>query len=179
MAPTVEKEMNGIANQTTTPAGNIIATYSDALHRADRRRGKVECHVCGVKFRKGSLASHLATQHGVYHSHLLAGADTCQPVGESRTFWARHLPAEGVWQCPVPDCPLGREGKGAASEQALRLHFSHRHPNGRVGVGGNLFPRCEQCGVQTRDAGSVRHEASTYLDTFQYFWWYGYSSLFV
>ena len=28
MAPTVEKEMNGIANQTTTPAGNIIATYA-------------------------------------------------------------------------------------------------------------------------------------------------------
>ena len=68
----------------------------DALHRTDRRRGKVEFHVCGVKFRKGSLAFHLATQHGVYHSHLLAGADTCQPVGESRTFWARHLPAKGV-----------------------------------------------------------------------------------
>ena len=60
----------------------------------------------------------------------------------------------------MPDCPLGREGKGAASEQALRLHFSHRHPNDRVGVGGNLFPRCNRCGVQTRDAGSARHEAT-------------------
>ena len=72
----------------------------------------MECPVFRVKFRKGSLASHLATQYGVYHSHLLTGADTCQPMGESRTFWARHLPAEGVWQCPVPDCPLGREGRG-------------------------------------------------------------------
>ena len=60
----------------------------------------------------------------------------------------------------MPDFPLGREGKGAASEQALRLHFSHRHPNDRVGVGGNLFPRCERRGVQTRDAGSARHEAT-------------------
>ena len=93
----------------------------DALHRADRKGGKVECHVCSVQFRKGSLASHLATQHGIYHAHLLAGADTCQPADESRTYWARHLPAEGVWQCPVPECPLGREGKGAANEQALRL----------------------------------------------------------
>ena len=28
MAPTVEKEMNGVANQTITPARNIIATYA-------------------------------------------------------------------------------------------------------------------------------------------------------
>ena len=58
----------------------------DALHRADRNGGKVECHVCWRRFWKGSLASHLASQHGMYHSHLLAGADTCQPVGKSRTW---------------------------------------------------------------------------------------------
>ena len=96
----------------------------------------------------------------MYHSHLLAGADTCQPVSEPKTFWARYLPAEGVWQCPVTGCPLGREGKGAASEQALHLHCSHRHPNDRVGVGGNLFPRCERCGVQTRNTVSTRQEAT-------------------
>ena len=84
----------------------------------------------------------------------------CQPVGKSRMWWARHLPVKGVWQCPVPDCPLGREGKGSASQQALRLHFSHCHPNDLVGVGGNFFPRCERCRVQTRDAGSARHEAT-------------------
>ena len=50
--------------------------YLDALQWADRKGGKVECHVCRRKFRKGNLASHLASQHGVYHSHLLAGTDT-------------------------------------------------------------------------------------------------------
>ena len=29
-----------------------------------------------------------------------------------------------------------------------------------VGVGGNLFPCCEQCGMQTRNAGFVRHEST-------------------
>ena len=53
----------------------------DALHRAARKGGTVSCHVCGLALRKGSLASHLATQHGVYHSHLLAGADRCRPAG--------------------------------------------------------------------------------------------------
>ena len=42
----------------------------------------------------------------------------------------------------------------------MRLLFSHRHPNDLVGVGGNLFPRCKQCGVQTHDAGSARQEAT-------------------
>ena len=79
-------------------------------------------------------------------------------MGEPRKLWARHLSAEEVWQCPMPDCSLGRNGKGAASQQALRLHFSHRHPNHLVDVGSNFFPRCEWCGVQTRDAGSARHE---------------------
>ena len=100
----------------------------------------MECHICRKKFRKFSLASHLTTQHGVFYSHLLEGADVCQPVGEPRKLWARPLPVEGVWQCPMSDCLLGWEGKGGTSQQALRLHFSHRHPNNLVGVGGNFFP---------------------------------------
>ena len=52
------------------------------------------------------------------------------------------------------------DNTGAATAQALRLHFAHRHPNDLVGVGGNLFPRCERCGVQTAAAGSARHEAT-------------------
>ena len=67
----------------------------DALYRANRKGGKMECHVCRGKFRKESLASHLDSHHGIYHFHLLVRADTCQPVGESRTWWARYLPAEG------------------------------------------------------------------------------------
>ena len=106
----------------------------------------MQCHLCREEFSKESLSSHLTSQHGIYHSHLLTGVDVCQPVGEPRTLCARHLPAEGVWQCPVPGCPLGREGKEAANQHALRLHFSHRHPINLVGVGGNLFPRCEWCG---------------------------------
>lgn len=58
------------------------------------------------------------------------------------------------------ECPLGREGKGARSQQALRLHFSHQHPRDLVVTDGNCFPRCERCGVQTRDAGSARHRAT-------------------
>ena len=81
-------------------------------------------------------------------------------MGKTRTLWACHLPAEGMCQCPVLDCPLGCEGKRAASQQALCLHFSHRHPNDLVGVGGNLFSRCERCGVQTRDADSACHEST-------------------
>ena len=45
------------------------------------------------------------------------------------------------------------------SQQALRLRFSHRHPNNLVGVGNNLIPRCERCRVQTTDAVSARHES--------------------
>ena len=67
----------------------------DTLHRESRKAGKVECHICRKKFGKQCLASHLATQHGVFHSHLLAGADVCQPVGKTRTLWACYLPAEG------------------------------------------------------------------------------------
>ena len=37
----------------------------DALHRAERKGGKVDCHVCRRKVRKGSLASHLASQRGI------------------------------------------------------------------------------------------------------------------
>ena len=29
-----------------------------------------------------------------------------------------------------------------------------------MGTSGNLFPRCDRCGVQTRGAGSARHEAT-------------------
>ena len=43
------------------------------------------------------LPGMLATQHGIYHSHLLAGAEMCQPVGEHKTLWVRHVPAKGVW----------------------------------------------------------------------------------
>ena len=62
----------------------------------------------------------------------------------------------------MSDCLLGREDKGAASQQVLRLHlhFSHCHPNNLVGVSGNFFLRCERCGVQTCDVGSARHEST-------------------
>ena len=76
---------------------DVYLSRLHALYWADRKGGKVKCHTCRRKFRKGSLASHLASQHGIYHSHLLAGADTCQPMGESRMRWARHLPVGGVW----------------------------------------------------------------------------------
>ena len=56
----------------------------DALHRSSKMTGKVECHICRKNFQKLSLASHFARQHGVFRSHLLAGADACQPVDESK-----------------------------------------------------------------------------------------------
>ena len=98
----------------------------DALYCywTSKKAGKAECHIYRKKFWKLSLTSYLTTQHEVFHSHLLARADVCQPVGEPRKLWARHLPAEEVWQCPVLDSPLGRGGKGEASQQALHLHFS-------------------------------------------------------
>ena len=76
-------------------------------------------------------------------------------------WWRRTCTSLLESQGRLPDCPLGRPGKGTASQQALRLHFSLHHPNGLVGMDGNLFPHCEQCGVQTRDAGYTRHESTT------------------
>ena len=42
------------------------------------------CDRICLNFRKLSLASHLTTQHGVFHSHLLAGVNVCQPPGEKK-----------------------------------------------------------------------------------------------
>ena len=58
----------------------------------------------------------------------------------------------------VPDCPLRREGKGCRSEANLWSHFAHRHPQGTVRIGGACPPKCRLCGLQTRAAGSLRHE---------------------
>ena len=44
----------------------------DALHRESRKRRRVECHVCRRELAHGSLAGHLARQHGIYHAHLMA-----------------------------------------------------------------------------------------------------------
>ena len=61
----------------------------------------------------------------------------------------------------MPGCPQGLPGKGLALAQAMRVHFSFRHPLHLMDTGGNCFPPCKLCGVQSRDAGTARHEATS------------------
>ena len=98
----------------------------DALHRESRKGRRAECHVCRKVFARGSLASHLATQHGIYHVHSMAteeedAEEACTTVPAKPATWTGiHYPATGKWGCPVPGCPQGRPGKGAGSSWDLR-----------------------------------------------------------
>ena len=51
----------------------------DALRWSSKKAGNVECHIYWTKFQKLSLAFHLTTKHGVFHSHLLAGRTCASP----------------------------------------------------------------------------------------------------
>ena len=88
--------------------------------------------------------------------HCYLGEAVC-PVAPA-SYTARFMPATGKWMCPVPDCPQGREGKGTSNEANLWSHFAHRHPQGRVRIGGTCPPKCRLCGLQTWATGTVRHK---------------------
>ena len=137
----------------------------NALHREFKKGRRVECHVCRKDFAQGSLAGHLARQHGVYHAHLMAdeeeAEEVCTPVPTKPATWTGiHYPATGKWGCPVPGCPQGRPGKGAGSSWDLRWHFAFRHAPDRVRVAGNKWFPCRLCGIQMVTVSTPVHEAS-------------------
>ena len=79
---------------------NAYLSRMDTLHRESKKGGRLECHVCRKEFAAGSLASHLASQHGIYHAHLMAdeeeAEEVCTPVPAKPAVWiGTHFPATG------------------------------------------------------------------------------------
>ena len=76
----------------------------DALHRESRNERRGECHVCQKEFARGSLASHLASQHGIYHARTPVdgregGREVCTPMPTNPAFSTGiHYPATGKWE---------------------------------------------------------------------------------
>ena len=63
----------------------------DVLHRKSKKGRRVECHICRKELARGSLASHLASQHEIYHAHLMAdeeeeAEEVCIPVPAKPTL---------------------------------------------------------------------------------------------
>ena len=82
----------------------------DALRRESRKERRVECYVCWKEFAQGLLASHLASQHGIYHAHLLTGkekaGEVCTLLPTNPAVWTGiHYPSTVEWGCPFPGCP--------------------------------------------------------------------------
>ena len=137
----------------------------DALHRESRKGRRVECHFCRKEFAQGSLAVHLARQHGIYHANLLTGEEEAEEMctlvlTKPAVCTGVHCSATGKLGCPVPGCPQGFPGKGAGSSWDLRWHFAFRHAPDRILVTGNNWFPCRLCRVQTAAAGTPAHKAS-------------------
>ena len=82
----------------------------DALHRESRKERRMKYNVYWKEFARGSLASHLASQYGIYHAHLLTGEEKAEevntPVPTKPAVWTGiHYPATGKCSCPIPGCP--------------------------------------------------------------------------
>ena len=125
----------------------------------------MKCHICRKDFAQRSLAGHLARQHGIYHTHLMAGEEEAEKVytpvpAKPATWTGIHYPETGNWGCLVPGCSQGRPGKGAGSSWDLRWHFAFRDAPGRVRMAGNNWFPCRLCGIQTASAGTPANEAS-------------------
>ena len=56
--------------------------------------------------------------------------------------------------------PEGQEGKGCSNEVNLWSHFAHCRPQDKVRIRGLCSPKCRLYELQTRAAGSARHERS-------------------
>lgn len=72
--------------------------------------------MCQNEFIAGSLASHLASQHGIYHAHLLADkelGEVCISVPTKPKVWtSTHYPVTGKWELPCPRLPISPPWKG-------------------------------------------------------------------
>ena len=134
------------------------ARMSD-LHRTERKGRKMECPTCGELLAVGPLRSYLASQHGQYQCFLgpEAGKEGC---GDPNHREARFYPAEGVYRCPVPNCPQGKAGAGCKTPFSLHYHFAFRHPNDPLTVRGDCLPKCASCEMQVKTAGTPAHLAS-------------------
>lgn len=138
--------------------GKIRTSLTEDAYRArmeeDFRRkwrgGKVECDICGVSLRPGSLTRHLETVHDVFRSFIVTGSATA-PQLPGRKLTARRDMGEGkrgLYKCPVEGCPMGKGGYGARDSYHMRAHFAVRHPRDLVEVDVICHRRCPQCGMQ-------------------------------
>ena len=80
--------------------------------------------------------------------------------GDLNRWEARFYPAEGLYRCPVPNCPQGRAGEGCKTPFNLRYHFAFRHSNDTVTLRGDCPPKCASCGMQVKTARTTAHLAS-------------------
>ena len=89
------------------------------------------------------LYQHLEATHGVYRSRVIDRELLLER--EERTFCAHHSHAGGSYFCCVPGC-----GGLLTTPWNLRKHFADRHPWHLVDVPGEgVYPRCQECGMQT------------------------------
>ena len=58
---------------------HVYFSRVDALYRESWKGKRVE-YVCWKKFAPGSLVSHLASQHNIYHAHLMADKENVEEV---------------------------------------------------------------------------------------------------
>ena len=88
----------------------------------ERQRERVLCPEGRKETVKGSLVTHLQTQHGVAKGRLGPEGDK-EDGGDDTRPYRMALPANAVPRpCPVKGC------SGWASTQTeMRVHFCHRH----------------------------------------------------
>ena len=76
----------------------------DAKFCEDWEGGMVDCIIYGKPLRKGSLWSHLETQHDVYWLFTLNAA-VAEPHAEGRRWVVWRKTEDEKLHCPRPGCP--------------------------------------------------------------------------
>jgi len=129
--------------QLSTPAYKRRLSGEGLSYREAKRR-KVTCPHCDKEMQESLLGRHVHSQH----NDLNRPAKRRRLLEESsrppRTYYTYSPSYRHPLDCPVPGC-VGR----AASRDALRNHFCHRHPYDCIIImpEGRL-PKCPQCGLQ-------------------------------
>ena len=113
-------------------------TGTGASYR-DRKRRRTVCPVCDKDVSAASLASHLASQHGILSSCSIV------PDGPlpAPARYALSFPPKTCQDCPVNGCPYR-----ATSSSLLQRHFFYQHPTFSLFIKEDGHPRfCDRCGM--------------------------------
>jgi len=145
-----------IAGRQSDEAYRHRMTGAGHSHR-ERKRLKVTCPECNAELAGSSLRAHMESQHGATHRASTPTVPDASPDAYRVSFPRQTKSIE----CPIEGCH-GR----AATRQALRVHFQHRHPHDTVVIleeGTFPYPKCELCDLQipweTFNGTSHRHTA--------------------